>query len=73
MGVFETFRRYNDFFELHEVLVQKWPGCYLPPIPEKVLGSGNDQETVLIRKRLMEIFLTVISELPYIYYSDDVQ
>lgn len=66
------YRRYTDFFELRELLIKKWPGCYIPPIPEKVLASGNDIETVSIRKRLMEIFLNVLTELPHIYYSEDV-
>ncbi|CAK84820.1 unnamed protein product (macronuclear) [Paramecium tetraurelia] len=72
-GSFEVFRRYNDFYELRVALIKKWPGCYIPPIPEKLLGSGNDAEIVQIRKRLMEIFLNVLTELPYIYYSEDIQ
>ncbi|CAD8146874.1 unnamed protein product [Paramecium pentaurelia] len=72
-GSFEIYRRYNDFYELRELLVKKWPGCYIPPIPEKALASGNDNETVQIRKRLMEVFLIAITQLPYIYYSEDFQ
>ncbi|CAD8060624.1 unnamed protein product [Paramecium sonneborni] len=72
-GSFEVQRRYNDFFELRELLVKKWPGCYIPPIPEKALASGNDIETVQIRRRLMEVFLMAITQLPYIYYSEDFQ
>ncbi|CAD8057735.1 unnamed protein product [Paramecium sonneborni] len=73
LGSFQVYRRYNDFFDLRANLIKKWPGCYIPPIPEKLLGSGNDTETVQIRKRLMEIFLNVLTELPYIYYSEDIQ
>lgn len=46
LGSFEVLRRYNDFYELRIALMKKWPGCYIPPIPEKLLGSGNDTETV---------------------------
>jgi len=42
LGSFDVFRRYTDFYELREVLIKKWPGCYVPPIPEKMLASGND-------------------------------
>lgn len=41
-GQFDVFRRYSDFYELRETLLRKWPGCYIPPIPEKMLASGND-------------------------------
>jgi sorting nexin-1/2 len=34
-GPFEAFRRYSDFFHLREILLQRWPGCYIPPIPPK--------------------------------------
>lgn len=35
LGTFEIRRRYNDFFYLRESLHKKWPGIYIPPIPEK--------------------------------------
>ena len=34
-GNFEVRRRYNDFFCLRQNLIQRWPGCYIPPIPPK--------------------------------------
>ena len=37
LGTFEIRRRYNDFFHLREILKKKWPGLYIPPIPEKKL------------------------------------
>jgi hypothetical protein len=38
LGSFEIRRRYNDFFYLRESLVRKWPGLYIPPIPEKKIA-----------------------------------
>ena len=35
LGTFEIRRRYNDFFYFREALKKKWPGLYIPPIPEK--------------------------------------
>ena len=35
LGAFEIRRRFNDFFVLREGLRKKFPGCYIPPIPEK--------------------------------------
>lgn len=46
IGQFDTYRRYNDFLALREYLLTKWPGCYIPPIPGKEFGSGNDDQVV---------------------------
>ena len=32
---FEISRRYKEFRVLHRVLVQHWPGCFVPKIPKK--------------------------------------
>jgi len=34
-GLFECLRRYNEFYALRNALLQRWPGCYVPCIPEK--------------------------------------
>lgn len=34
-GRFECQRRFNEFFTLRKVLTERWPGCYIPCIPEK--------------------------------------
>jgi hypothetical protein len=38
LGTFEIRRRYNDFFYFRESLAKKWPGVYIPPIPEKKIA-----------------------------------
>ena len=32
---FEILRRYKEFRVLHRILVQLWPGCFIPKIPKK--------------------------------------
>ena len=34
-GNFETIRRFSDFDLLRELLVTRWPGCYIPCLPHK--------------------------------------
>lgn len=34
-GSFEIYRRYSDFNNLRKVMIKRWPGCYIPPLPEK--------------------------------------
>lgn len=36
-GPFEESRRFREFYALRNVLVQRWPGIYIPAIPEKKL------------------------------------
>jgi hypothetical protein len=36
-GTFEETRRYKEFFALRNILVARWPGIYIPAIPEKQL------------------------------------
>lgn len=38
LGTFEIRRRFNDFFYFRESLKKRWPGLYIPPIPEKKIN-----------------------------------
>lgn len=38
LGSYDIRRRYNDFFYFRESLAKRWPGIYIPPIPEKKYG-----------------------------------
>lgn len=40
-GVFEEVRRFREFYALRNALVQRWPGIYIPSIPEKSLVVTN--------------------------------
>ena len=35
LGKFEIYRRYSDFWVLREIFIDRWPGLYIPPLPEK--------------------------------------
>ncbi len=57
-------RRYNEFEALAKVLNERWPGCYIPAIPEKTavtidvsnmkMSDNNDAEFVEGRRVLLE-------------------
>ena len=42
-GDFVTKRRFREFAALSTVLKARWPGCYIPSIPEKKFMKSNDQ------------------------------
>lgn len=41
-GRFEVQRRYNEFLALMEQLNERWPGCYVPAIPEKQMFGDKE-------------------------------
>lgn len=49
-GPFEVQRRYNEFLALNKSLNDRWPGCYIPCIPEKQLIGDKDEGFVEERR-----------------------
>ena len=56
-GRFEIFRRYSDFFALHELFTDRWAGLYIPPIPVKKTMGNNKPEFVEERCFLLNLFI----------------
>jgi hypothetical protein len=54
---FEVSRRFKDFFALHAIFEQKWPGCYVPSIPRKKKIGNREQWLINQRKELLNAFL----------------
>ena len=50
-GAFDVLRRYRDFAALRKELINKWPGCYVPPIPPKKTVGNMEKEFVYERTR----------------------
>lgn len=76
-------RRFNEFEALQKQLVERWPGCYIPAIPEKVMltidmsnmkmADNNDAEFVEGRRILLEHFIRQISHFEYLLESKEFQ
>ena len=45
-------RRFNDFVSLRKVLVDNYPGCYIPKIPEKWQGPANRKLGAIIYEEI---------------------
>ena len=56
-GPFDVFRRYSEFVVLREVLVQRWPGCFIPPIPPKKKLGNFESKFIENRRRDLEEFV----------------
>jgi hypothetical protein len=72
-GAYESFRRYSDFNTLRKVMQQRWPGCYIPPLPEKKAIGNLDLKFIEDRRKFLEYFCQKIAEIPYLYYAEEFQ
>ena len=71
-GDFSEVRRFREFFELQKVLRIRWPGCYIPSIPEKKIQVGQaDNAFVEERRSLLERFMKEIAVYDYIVFSKE--
>lgn len=56
LGKFEIYRRYSDFWVLREIFVDRWPGLYIPPLPEKVTFGNKKNDFIEERSFLLNMF-----------------
>ena len=70
-GTFEIYRRFSDFNTLRKAMVKRWPGVYVPPIPEKKAVGNMDSKFIEERRSLLEKFCLKVAELPHLFYSDE--
>ena len=56
-GPFSVTKRYSDFLKLRIVLIQRWPGFYMPSLPPKKTLGNMDNEFVVIRMEHLNNFI----------------
>jgi len=72
-GPIEVARRYRDFAMLREVLLIRWPGCYIPPLPPKNIFNKLEAQFILERRAGLDAFLQKISDIFVLYHSQEFQ
>lgn len=73
-GEFNVKRRFKEFHALANVLAARWPGCYIPAIPEKKLDIpklSNSEEMIEDRRALLERFMKECTRFDYIMTSQE--
>ena len=70
-GDFKTQRRFKEFHALSVQLRTRWPGVYIPSMPEKKLLNNTDSEVVEERRVLLEKFLKDCGKYDYIIFSKE--
>jgi hypothetical protein len=63
-------RRYSEFAALREVLVKRWPGVMVPPLPAKHSSGSNSLRVVNERVKYLTYFLNNCVKLNFIFMSD---
>ena len=51
----------------------RWPGYYIPPIPNKTLVGNTEKQVTANRTRFLNTFLQKIASVPQIYYGEEFQ
>lgn len=70
-GKFEVTRRYNDFNNLRNSLLARWPGIYFPPIPPKKKVGNKDSSFVEERRYFLQRFLSKLALQDFILSSEE--
>jgi sorting nexin-1/2 len=71
LGQFEGKRRYNDFYTLRNILMIRWPGCFIPAIPPKKAVGNKDLKFILERRYYLERFVKQLSIYPHLLNSEE--
>ena len=64
-------RRYRDFNALRKIMVEKWPGIYIPKLPDKKKVGAKGQKISPIKIDVINRFLKKISKIKYLMESEE--
>jgi hypothetical protein len=70
---FEVQRRYSDFDKIRSILVTRWPGVYIPPLPPKKAVNNLDAKFIEERRKGLDVFCKAITAISYLHYSEEYQ
>jgi hypothetical protein len=70
-GKFEVIRRYNEFHILHVTLAARWPGCFIPCIPEKQILGDKEDGFIEERRSLLDRFIRECAKFEFILESQE--
>lgn len=71
-GRFEIYRRYSEFDALRALMKERWPGCYVPVLPEKTM-TKNSTQVVQERERMLSHFVKSVAASRHLYYGEEFQ
>jgi sorting nexin-1/2 len=69
-GPFDQQRRFREFFALKNTLAIRWPGIYIPALPEKKVGN-KDGAFIEERRNLLERFMKDLARFDFLTDSKE--
>ena len=73
IGEIECSRRFQNFYDFRTMLVNRFPGLYIPPVPKKTTTNNKDESTVRERRYFLDLFLKECTSLKYLAASKELQ
>jgi hypothetical protein len=70
-GLFEATRRFREFYTLRNVLLNRWPGIFIPSLPEKKMIGNKDDNFVEERRNLLERFMKELSRFEFLIHCKE--
>ncbi len=67
------YRRFSDFFLLREKLVERWPGIYIPNIPQKQTFGNFEKSVIEMRTRVINDFCKKTAKFKFIIQSEEMK
>ena len=65
----KVYRRYSEFENLRQILINKYVCVYAPPLPGKILFNFLENNLAEKRKKFLQIFLHELQYLIYYFYD----
>ena len=72
-GDIECQRRFSQFFDFRTMLINRFPGLYIPPVPKKTTTGKKDSAVLRERKYFLDLFLKECASLKYLAQSQELQ
>ena len=66
-------KRYSEFYNFRKKLTQRWPGIYVPALPEKKVIGNKDNKFIETRCKLLELFLKKLLYLKHFRKSEELK
>ena len=66
---FQVSRRYKEFISYRSLLVENWPGLFIPQIPPKKTFGNLEDAFIHLRQNFLQVFFNKISSCPHLASS----
>jgi hypothetical protein len=73
LGEFQIIRRYKEFHLFRDLLFARYPGLYIPPLPQKQFQGNKAENFVEERKFFLNLFLENLTRQSYLISTPEVQ